>query len=162
MMPPPTDPRCWRADAGTRTPDPFITSEVLYQLSYVGACLDAIAVAHSAGALAFCCCPGCYRDSMKQLTLRVDDRLADFLKQAAATRSESVNAYAHAVLSAAVDPELAGDEAAQMRERLSRAGLLAVVPCASHPAPAGAALARARKRAGRGQSLSSLVAEDRS
>ena len=32
--------RAWmprtRADAGTRTPDPFITSEVLYQLSYVG------------------------------------------------------------------------------------------------------------------------------
>src|SRR5271165_5991551 len=27
-----------RADAGTRTPDPFITSEVLYQLSYVGIC----------------------------------------------------------------------------------------------------------------------------
>ena len=24
------------ADAGIRTPDPFITSEVLYQLSYVG------------------------------------------------------------------------------------------------------------------------------
>jgi hypothetical protein len=29
------------ADAGTRTPDPFITSEVLYQLSYVGAGTDA-------------------------------------------------------------------------------------------------------------------------
>jgi hypothetical protein len=27
----------FEADAGTRTPDPFITSEVLYQLSYVGA-----------------------------------------------------------------------------------------------------------------------------
>jgi hypothetical protein len=27
-----------QADAGTRTPDPFITSEVLYQLSYVGVC----------------------------------------------------------------------------------------------------------------------------
>jgi hypothetical protein len=26
-----------KADAGIRTPDPFITSEVLYQLSYVGA-----------------------------------------------------------------------------------------------------------------------------
>jgi hypothetical protein len=26
-----------RADARTRTGDPFITSEVLYQLSYVGA-----------------------------------------------------------------------------------------------------------------------------
>ncbi len=30
-----------QADAGTRTPDPFITSEVLYQLSYVGAAMDA-------------------------------------------------------------------------------------------------------------------------
>jgi hypothetical protein len=28
-----------RADGETRTPDPFITSEVLYQLSYVGAML---------------------------------------------------------------------------------------------------------------------------
>ena len=28
-----------RADARTRTGDPFITSEVLYQLSYVGVCL---------------------------------------------------------------------------------------------------------------------------
>ena len=27
-----------RADARTRTGDPFITSEVLYQLSYVGVC----------------------------------------------------------------------------------------------------------------------------
>ena len=27
----------WRADAGTRTPDPLLTMEVLYQLSYVGA-----------------------------------------------------------------------------------------------------------------------------
>jgi hypothetical protein len=31
------DPNVGRADAGIRTPDPFITSEVLYQLSYVGA-----------------------------------------------------------------------------------------------------------------------------
>ena len=29
-----------RADAGTRTPDPIITSDVLYQLSYVGASWD--------------------------------------------------------------------------------------------------------------------------
>jgi hypothetical protein len=28
------------ADAGTRTPDPIITSDVLYQLSYVGVCLS--------------------------------------------------------------------------------------------------------------------------
>ena len=29
-----------KADARTRTGDPFITSEVLYQLSYVGVCRD--------------------------------------------------------------------------------------------------------------------------
>ena len=29
-----------RADARNRTGDPFITSEVLYQLSYVGVCRD--------------------------------------------------------------------------------------------------------------------------
>jgi hypothetical protein len=41
---PPGDALC-EADAGTRTPDPFITSEVLYQLSYVGAAMDASDVA---------------------------------------------------------------------------------------------------------------------
>jgi hypothetical protein len=35
------EPPTRKADAGTRTPDPFITSEVLYQLSYVGATGDA-------------------------------------------------------------------------------------------------------------------------
>jgi hypothetical protein len=45
MDPPPAEPCKTQADAGTRTPDPFITSEVLYQLSYVGASLDASAVA---------------------------------------------------------------------------------------------------------------------
>ncbi len=98
---------------------------------------------------------------MRQLTLRVDDRLADFLKQAAAARSESVNTYAQTVLGAAVDPEFAKGEAAQLRERLSRAGLLASVSQAAHPAPDRAALARARRHAGRGRSLSSLVLEDR-
>jgi hypothetical protein len=98
---------------------------------------------------------------MRQVTLRLDDRLATFLKQAAAARNESVNAYAQTVLSTAVDPEFAGDEAAQLRERLSRAGLLAVPTPVSYPAPDEKALAGARKRAGRGRSLSSIVIEDR-
>ena len=34
-------PKETQADEETRTPDPFITSEVLYQLSYVGTVLDA-------------------------------------------------------------------------------------------------------------------------
>jgi hypothetical protein len=37
-----------RADAGTRTPDPFITSEVLYQLSYVGRLPASVADARGA------------------------------------------------------------------------------------------------------------------
>jgi hypothetical protein len=98
---------------------------------------------------------------VKQLTLRVNDRLVDFLKQAAAARNESVNTYAQAVLTAAVDPEFAGDETAQLRERLSRAGLLEATPRALHRAPDEAALARARRHAGRGRSLAAIVAEDR-
>jgi hypothetical protein len=98
---------------------------------------------------------------MKQVTLRIDDRLADFLKQAAAARSQSVNTYAQAVLSSAVDPDFAGDEAAQLRERLGRAGLLSAPPHTLQSAPDHDALAQARRRAGRGRSLSSLVAEDR-
>jgi hypothetical protein len=98
---------------------------------------------------------------MKQLTLRIDDRLADFLKQAAAARSQSVNTYAQAVLSSAVDPDFAGDEAAQLRERLGRAGLLAAPPHALQSAPDPEALAHARQRAGRGRSLASLLVEDR-
>jgi hypothetical protein len=98
---------------------------------------------------------------MRQLTLRVDDRLADFLKQAAVARRESVNTYAQSVLAAAVDPEYAAGEAEQLRERLSRAGLLAVTPPCAQPAPDEAILAGARRRAGRGAPLTALVAEDR-
>jgi hypothetical protein len=39
-----TEPRApGQADGGTRTPDPFITSEVLYQLSYVGVAASTVA-----------------------------------------------------------------------------------------------------------------------
>jgi hypothetical protein len=98
---------------------------------------------------------------MRQVTLRIEDRLADFLKQAAAARSESVNSYAQAVLTAAVDPEYAGDETAQLRERLARAGLLATPTPVSYPHPDPAAVAAAGKRAARGRTLSSIIIEDR-
>jgi hypothetical protein len=98
---------------------------------------------------------------MRQLTLRISDRLAERLKQAALEQQRSVNSYANAVLEAAVDPELAGDEAARIRERLARAGLLAAAPRRARARPDGSAVRSARRRAGEGRALSDLVSEGR-
>lgn len=101
-----------------------------------------------------------YHDIMVQLTLRVDEALARRLKATAAEHGRSVNSYATAVLQAAVDPALAGDEVERMRARLSQAGLLAAaIPVAERPAQT--AVQRARRRAARGRPLSDLVSEGR-
>lgn len=97
---------------------------------------------------------------MRQLTLRIDEGLADDLKAAAASREESVNAYASAVLAAAVDPDLAGDEALRLRARLARAGLL-TDPGDPRERPADAEMERARAAAGRGRPLAEIVSEER-
>lgn len=97
---------------------------------------------------------------MAQLTLRIDDGLARRLKDVAAEHGRSVNAYASSVLSAAVDPDLAGDDAQRVRERLARAGLLAEPGRAVEPPPREA-VAAASRRAGRGRPLSDLVGEGR-
>lgn len=99
---------------------------------------------------------------MPQLTLRIDDRLANDLKDHAAKAGRSVNAWASQVLQAAVDPDLAGTDAQRTRERLSRAGLLVIPP--PRPGlrrPDAKRLAGARRAAGRGTPLSQLVLEDR-
>jgi hypothetical protein len=100
---------------------------------------------------------------MKQLTLRVDERMVERLRAVAAERGESVNAYAGAVLSAAVNPDLAADELEQLRERLARAGLLArpAATGAGAGRPPEGAVARARAEAGRGRALSEIVVEER-
>lgn len=98
---------------------------------------------------------------MRQVTLRLPNDLADRLKQAAQTQQLSVNGYATAVLAAAVDPELAGDEATRVRERLAQAGLLAPADPTARSRPSTAVVARARKRAGKGRALSELVSEGR-
>jgi predicted transcriptional regulator len=98
---------------------------------------------------------------MRQVTLRLPDDLADRLKEAARAQERSVNGYATAVLAAAVDPELAGDEATRVRERLARAGLLAPTSPDARRRPSKAAVARARKRAGKGRALTELVSEGR-
>jgi plasmid stability protein len=98
---------------------------------------------------------------MAQLTLRIPDQVVSDLKQAAAASGKSLNAWATAVLTAAVDPNLAGDEAERVRERLARAGLLMIVPERRLRRPHAGAVAQARAVAGRGRPLAELVGEDR-
>jgi hypothetical protein len=98
---------------------------------------------------------------MRQLTLRVPEELAEQLKAAASDHEDSVNGYAVKVLSAAVDPDLAGEEITGLKERLARAGLLLTPERAAIKRPSTQALARARAAAGHGKPLSELVAEDR-
>lgn len=99
---------------------------------------------------------------MRQVTLRLDDDLARDIARAAAERGTSVNAYAAAVFAAAVDPDLAGDEAERLRARLRARGLLVEAgPATTSPDIDDERLAAARAAAGRGRSLASLVAADR-
>jgi plasmid stability protein len=98
---------------------------------------------------------------MHQLTLRVPEELAKRLKAAAIEHEDSVNGYAVKVLSAAVDPDLAGDEITGLKERLAQAGLLMTPERLSAKRPSAQALARARADAGRGKPLSDFVTEGR-
>ncbi|GAA4665593.1 MULTISPECIES: toxin-antitoxin system HicB family antitoxin [Amycolatopsis] len=97
---------------------------------------------------------------MSQVTWRAEEELVRRVQLAAKQQGKSMNEYLTQVLDAATDPELAGDEAERVRERLRRAGLLweGGTP-RSRPDPA--AVARARAAAGRGAALSDLVAEGR-
>jgi hypothetical protein len=103
----------------------------------------------------------CYHNIMRQLTLRVPEELAERLKGAAHDRGESVNGYAVKVLSAAVDPDLAGDEVTGLKERLARAGLLLTPELLATKRHSARELSRARAAAGRGKPLSDFVAEGR-
>lgn len=98
---------------------------------------------------------------MAQLTLRVDDELADDLRNLAARRGESINAMATKMLRALTDPNAAGSDLEQMRERLARAGLLADPPSEPAPRPDPELVAAARREAAKGTMLSEIVVEDR-
>ncbi len=97
---------------------------------------------------------------MAQLTVRTTDELVDRVRAAANRLGRSMNEYVVAVLGAATDPDLAGDDAERIRERLARVGLLAPTGQARRR-PAADAVAAARAAAGRGTHLSDIVASDR-
>lgn len=94
------------------------------------------------------------------MSWRSSDELAERVRRAAQASGRSMNDYVTAVLDAATDPDLAGDEATALRERLARAGLLAP---SGRPRvrPARADVARARAAASGGTPLSSLVEQGR-
>ena len=98
---------------------------------------------------------------MAQMTWRASDELLERVRRQAQQRGRSLNDWVTAVLSAATDPALTGDEAQRVRERLAAAGLLDDVEPVAHRRPAEADIARARAAAGQGAPVSDLVAEGR-
>ena len=99
---------------------------------------------------------------MGQITLRADDELVARVKQVAADSGRSMNDWACRVLDAATDPDLAGDEATRLRERLRLAGLLYEPEPDRRRTPIDPErLARARAALGGGKPLSEIVLEDR-
>lgn len=99
---------------------------------------------------------------MSQLTVRLDETLAEQVKAHAAGAGRSVNGWVVAVLAAAVDPELAGSEAERTRARLARAGLLVTSQRgAAAVSPPAERVQAARRAAGSGTSLSELVSGGR-
>ena len=102
----------------------------------------------------------CYHAGMEQMTWRAPDELIARFRRAARRQHRSMNDYVTAVLDAATNPSLAGDEAQELRERLDQAGLLAE-PGSRRRRPQREEADRARRHAGTGTPLSELVGEGR-
>lgn len=90
------------------------------------------------------------------MTWRTTDELLARVRQQAAAQGRSLNEWVTLVLDAATDPDLAGPEAARVRERLAQAGLLATTG-APRRRPSEARLRKARAAAGQGTPLSDVV-----
>ncbi len=97
---------------------------------------------------------------MGQVTWRAPDELVERVRAVAESDGRSMNDYITRVLRAATDPDLAGEDAARLRERLARAGLL-VPPGLPRQRPDPARVAAARRAAGAGTSLGHLVGDGR-
>ena len=97
---------------------------------------------------------------MSQVTWRAPDELVERVRRAAERQGRSLNAYLTRLAEAAVNPELAGDELERLRERLTRAGLIAE-PGPRRRRPDREAVAGAGRRAGHGTPLSDLIVRER-
>lgn len=97
---------------------------------------------------------------MGQITVRAGDELLQRVKSAASSRGRSMNDYVTSVLDAATNPDLGGDDASRVRERLARAGLLSASTVRVTRPPTDEVVA-ARAGAGGGTLLSDLVRHGR-
>lgn len=97
---------------------------------------------------------------MAQMSWRASEELTDRVRNAAKAAGRSMNQYVTAVLDAATNSELAGDEAAVLRARLAEAGLL-VSGGPRRARPPRADFERASAAAAGGTPLSTLVEEGR-
>lgn len=95
------------------------------------------------------------------MTWRVSDELLEQVRRHAVRHGRSLNDWVTTVMAAATDPAYAADEAAQVRERLARAGLLELPSAGAPRRPAASRVAAARARAGTGRQLSDLVNDER-
>ena len=92
-----------------------------------------------------------------QLTIRADPELIERVRADAQRADRSMNEHIITILEAATNPDHAGDETTQLRERLRRAGLLVETTPRRDPPPSPEAVAAARAAAGRGTPLSDIV-----
>ena len=99
---------------------------------------------------------------MAQMTWRASEELLERVRKQAVQQGKSLNEWVTAVLDAVSNPDTAGSERAQIRERLAVGGLLQAQssePEASRPSRRQFEAARAA--AGHGTPLSDLVAKGR-
>ena len=105
--------------------------------------------------------PSCMRSCLRGADdLAAQDELYQRVRRAAQQQGRSVNDYVTAVLDVATNPDAAGTEWEQLRQRLANTDLL-VPPGAPRRRPNPDKVARARAAAGQGTSLSELVASSR-
>ena len=95
------------------------------------------------------------------MTWRAPDELMERVRRQAQSRGRSLNDWVTTVLDAASDPAAAGSEAAALRERMLRAGLLDEPEARRVQRPPAGQLAAARRAAGAGQPMHEVVSEGR-
>ena len=98
---------------------------------------------------------------MAQMTWRMSDEVLERVRHQARAHGRSLNDWVSTVMDAVSDPAAAGTEAARLRERLARAGILSTSTLGPQVRPDPDRVVEARAAAGHGTPLSDLVADGR-